>query len=210
MNIEPGQKALKSRLRKEIRQQRAAIDPARRSAWDLRINHYLEQYTRQASPRVVAAYMAFDGEPDLLPALTRLGREGVKLALPVLQDSPGQAVIAMRAWSPDTELANNRYGIAEPEGTGVVRIADIDLVLVPLVGWDRAGGRLGMGASFYDRLFQPFVELEKPLRIGVAYELQRLPSVPRDPWDIRLHGVLTENGWFTCEAAGATMESHLP
>jgi 5-formyltetrahydrofolate cyclo-ligase len=205
MDTEPSQQALKTRLRKEIRQKRAAIDPARRSGWDMCINQNLENYTREMTPRVVAAYMAFDGEPDLLPALTRLGREGVKLALPVIQDVPGKAIITMKAWSPDMELAANRYGIAEPDGTEDVRIADIDLVLVPLVGWDRTGGRLGMGASFYDRLFQPFAGLEKPLRIGVAYELQRLSSVPRDPWDIRLHGVLTENGWFTCEGTGATM-----
>ncbi len=108
------------------------------------------------------------------------------------------------------KLATNRYGIAEPDGTQDVQPADIDLVLVPLVGWDRAGGRLGMGAGFYDRLFQPFAGLEKPLRIGVAYDLQQLPGVPRDPWDIPLHGVLTENGWFTCEGAGATIDPGIP
>jgi len=110
----------------------------------------------------------------------------------------------MKAWSPDMKLVANRYGIAEPCGTEDVRTGDIDLVLVPLVGWDRAGGRLGMGAGFYDRLFRPYAKLEKPLRIGVAYDLQGLPGVPRDPWDIPLHGLLTENGWFTCEGAGAT------
>jgi 5-formyltetrahydrofolate cyclo-ligase len=210
MPIEPSQKALKIRLRKEIRQKRAAIDPVRRSRWDVRINRNLEQYARQMSPRVVAAYLAFDGEPDLLPALTHLGREGVKLALPVIQDVPGKAIITMKAWSPDMELAANRYGIAEPVGAEDVRTSDIDLVLVPLVGWDHTGGRLGMGAGFYDRLFQPCAGLEKPLRIGVAYELQRVSGVPRDPWDIRLHGVLTENGWFTCKGTGATMGPGVP
>jgi len=210
MPIEPGQKALKLRLRKELRRKRAVIDPVRRSRWDMRINRNLEQYARQMSTRVVAAYLAFDGEPDLLPALTRLGHEGVKLALPVIQDIPGQAIITMKAWSPDMQLVANRYGIAEPFETEDVHTSDIDLVLVPLVGWDHAGGRLGMGAGFYDRLFQPFAGLEKPLRIGVAYELQRVSCVPRDPWDIRLHGVLTENGWFTCEGAGATMEPGVP
>jgi 5-formyltetrahydrofolate cyclo-ligase len=55
-----------------------------------------------------------------------------------------------------------------------------------------------MGASFYDRLFQPYSESERPVRMGVGYELQRVENLPCDPWDIRLHGVLTENGWFTC------------
>jgi len=210
MHIEPSQKMLKTRLRRELRQKRSAVDPEQRRAWDHLINRHLQQYARQTAPRVVAGFMAFDGEPDLLPALTSLGRNGVKLALPVLQDAPGKTVMTLRTWSPGMKLDANRYGIAEPAATEEVRVTDIDLVLVPLVGWDRTGGRLGMGASFYDRLFQPFAGLEKPLRIGVAYELQRLPAVPRDPWDIHLHGMLTENGWFTCGPAGATMVSLTP
>jgi 5-formyltetrahydrofolate cyclo-ligase len=199
MHTETSQKNLKSRLRKELRQRRASIGAVQRNRWDELINQNLEAYANQALPRTVAAYMAFDGEPDLLPALNRLMRKGVKLALPVIQDAPGKAIITMREWLPEQELANNRYGIAEPAGTADIRITDIDLVLIPLVGWDRAGGRLGMGASFYDRLFQPFAGSDKPLRIGVGYELQCVPSVPREPWDIQLHGLLTENGWFTCE-----------
>jgi 5-formyltetrahydrofolate cyclo-ligase len=94
-------------------------------------------------------------------------------------------------------LRKNRYGIYEPVGTGEIRVTDIDLVLVPLVAWDKAGGRLGMGASFYDQLFQPFSELARPFRMGVGYGLQNVECIPLDPWDIRLHGILTENGLFT-------------
>jgi 5-formyltetrahydrofolate cyclo-ligase len=199
MHIEPSQKDLKIRLRKEIRQKRAAIDPVQRRSWDALINTHFEHHTSRGSPRVVAAYTAFDGEPDILPALVKLAQQGTRLALPVIQDSPGKAVITFREWVPDQEMELNRYGIPEPVGSDEVRITDMDLVMVPLVGWDRSGGRLGMGASFYDRLLQPFAELAKPERIGIAYELQKVPDIPREPWDIRLHSVITENGWFTCE-----------
>jgi 5-formyltetrahydrofolate cyclo-ligase len=67
-----------------------------------------------------------------------------------------------------------------------------------LVGWNTDGNRLGMGASFYDRLFQPFAELPRPVRLGVGYQMQQADSIPKDPWDIRLHCILTENGLFTC------------
>jgi 5-formyltetrahydrofolate cyclo-ligase len=60
------------------------------------------------------------------------------------------------------------------------------------------GGRLGMGASFYDRVFQPHARVRRPFRLGVAYRLQQVERIPLDPWDIRLHGVLTENGYFDC------------
>ena len=199
MLIEPSQKSLKSRLRKEIRQKRAAINPEQRAQWDAQLNSNLVDYAGRNVPGVVAAYMAFDGEPDLAPALTWLDGQGATLALPVVQDAPGKPVITFRQWSPGEDLVPNRFGIAEPAGARDIHATDIDLVLVPLVGWDRAGGRLGMGASFYDRLFQPFAELERPLRMGVGYELQRVSCIPGEPWDVRLHSVLTENGWFTCE-----------
>ena len=199
MKVEPTRKSLKSQLRKAIRAKRAGIDTAQRKRWDGAINRHLDQYSRQAGPAVVAAYLSFDGEPDLMPALAKLKGRGVKLALPVVQDAPGKAVITFRRWSVPGELQKNRYGILEPAGTRAIGVTDIDLVLVPLVGWDKTGGRLGMGASYYDRLFQPFSELGRPVRMGIGYELQNVDRIPCDPWDISLHVVLTENGWFTCE-----------
>jgi len=198
MHIKPNQKSLKTQLRKDFRKLRAGIDRLQRETWDTLINRQLTEYCDQARPATVAAYLAFDGEPDLRPALRELETGGVRLALPVIRDAPGKAIIAFRHWSSDSELRPNRYGIAEPAGTEDIRVADIDLVVVPLVAWDRSGVRLGMGASFYDRLFQPFAELDKPVRMGVGYELQYADNIPREPWDIHLHGVLTQNGWFTC------------
>jgi len=196
MQTEP---SLKSRLRKDIRCKRAAIKAVQRDRWNTAINQHLDEYSRQTRPAVIAAYLAFDGEPDLMPALTGLEDRGVKLALPVIQDTPGKAVITFRQYSPTGEMQQNRYGISEPVGTENINVTDIDLVLFPLVGWDKTGGRLGMGASFYDRMFQPFQELGRPVRMGVGYELQYVERVPSDPWDVRLHGVLSENGWFTCK-----------
>ena len=198
MHIEPSQKSLKTQLREDFRKLRTGIDKLQRKTWDTLINRQLAAYCNQARPATVAAYLAFDGEPDLRPALGELEASGVRLALPVIRDAPGKAVITFRHWSGDSELRPNRYGIAEPAGTEDIRVAEIDLVLVPLVAWDRSGVRLGMGASFYDRLFQPYAELDRPVRMGVGYELQYADNIPREPWDIHLHGVLTENGWFTC------------
>jgi len=79
-------------------------------------------------------------------------------------------------------------------------LQDIDLILIPLVGWDETGGRLGMGAGFYDRVLQPFAQSDTPIRAGVAYQLQKVRAVPVEPWDIRLHMVLSETGWFTCRS----------
>jgi 5-formyltetrahydrofolate cyclo-ligase len=77
-------------------------------------------------------------------------------------------------------------------------LADIDLLLMPLVGWDESGTRLGMGAGFYDRALAPLCQSDAPVRAGVAYQLQKIPDLPNEPWDIRLHMLLSETGWFTC------------
>jgi 5-formyltetrahydrofolate cyclo-ligase len=198
MNNEPSRKRQKAELRKSMRSLRAGLKAERRQALDAAINRELLDFSKRTEPGAIAAYVAFDGEPDLEPALRRLDAEGVRLALPVVLDEPGKAVIVFRQWLPASDMRANRYGIPEPAGTLEMRLSEIDLVLLPLVAWDESGGRLGMGASYYDRLFQPFAGQTGPRRVGVGYELQKRERLPLDPWDVRLHGMLTEAGCFTC------------
>ena len=198
MNQRPDQKNFKFQLRHDLRRRRGSIDRAGRIARDTAINAHLVSLVRQQAFGRVAAYLAFDGEPDLEPGLLELAAAGVELALPVVHEAPGRDFITFRSWAPGEELRANRFGILEPARGNELPIPSIDLTLVPLVGWDRSGGRLGMGASFYDRAFQPFASQPKPLRMGVAYAVQECSDIPQEPWDIRLHAMLTENGWFTC------------
>jgi len=198
MNIEPSLQFRKTDLRKRIRQERALLAPSQRQTWDSEINNHLLNYVAQTQPRVVAAFLAFDGEPDLAPALIQMERQGLRLAVPVIRAAPGRSDMCFRQWSPGSDMRPNRYGIPEPVGTLDVRLGEIDLALVPLVAWDAQGGRLGMGASFYDRFFQTVADQRQPYRLGVAYQLQQVERLPLDPWDIRLHGILTEDGCFSC------------
>lgn len=194
----PDHHDLKTDLRKELRMQRSGIDRERRTAFDNAINQALLEYARTSKLSDIAAYLAFDGEPDLSPALEELDQNGVTLALPVVKEIDGRSYITFRKWTSDCRLVPNRYGILEPQDTAEIPLVRFDVVLVPLVGWDRRGGRLGMGAGFYDRAFQPYAQNPRPVRMGVAYTAQESGEIPVDPWDIRLHGVLTENGRFTC------------
>lgn len=198
MSTEPSQKLLKADLRKTYRSQRAALEAVQRSRLDQAINRHLVTFAEQTKPALIAAYMAFDGEPNLGPALEKLERAGAKLALPVIVEEPAKSIIEFRQYSVQEELQVNRYGIPEPVESPQVWTSEIDVILLPLVAWDATGGRLGMGASFYDRHLQPFLGLRKPLRMGVAYDLQKAEKLPMDPWDVRLHAILTESGWFTC------------
>lgn len=194
----PDHHDLKTSLRKKLRMQRAGFDKDLRAVLDSAINSRLLDYARTSRLSNIAAYLAFDGEPDLSPALQELEQNGITLALPVVNEIAGRSCITFQKWTSDCKLAPNRYGILEPQGTAEIPLLRFDLVLVPLVGWDRSGGRLGMGASFYDRAFQPLAQNPRPVRMGVGYSAQESCEIPIDPWDIPLHAVLTEKGWFTC------------
>ena len=196
----PDQHILKSELRKDLRQRRALLDAIHRNVLDTAINTHLVNYAREEHVKTVAAYLAFDGEPDLRQSLAILENEGVSLVLPIVHKIPGRNTISFHLWTADDKLEPNRFGIMEPVDTPEVPLVQIDLMLIPLVGWDHSGNRLGMGASYYDRALQPLARNERPVRTGVAYSVQETAHVPVDPWDVPLHAMLTENGWFTCGA----------
>lgn len=198
MKTVPSLRAAKSKLRSRIRRRRAALDDAERRRLDAAINAHLLDFVDRTQPRSVAAFLAFDGEPDLAPALEALEAGGVRLAVPVVSAADGRAEINFREWSSNAPMRANRYGIREPRDSADVPVGELDLALVPLVAWDTAGARLGMGASFYDRLFQPFAQAARPLRMGVGYRVQQVEQVPIEPWDIRLHWVLTDDGCIDC------------
>jgi 5-formyltetrahydrofolate cyclo-ligase len=200
MKTVPDHHLPKSELRATLRRRRAAIDELHRNILDTAINSHLVRHARENEFGVIAAFLSFDGEPDLRLGLAELERSGATLVLPVVHEAPGRNTMVFRRWSPGETLRPNRFGILEPVGSPEVPLPQIDLVLIPMVGWDRRGNRLGMGASYYDRALQPFSGDPAPRRVGVAYAAQEIERVPVDPWDIALHAVLNENGWFDCPA----------
>lgn len=210
----------KRALRGRFRARRRALATDQRSDFDLAIRHYLLEHAAVAGARRVAAYWAFDGEPDLAPLLGELAGRGVNILLPVLgpsddsrteagADTAQSPTLRFHPWRPGAEMSPNQLGIQQPVAAEPPPLPGIDTVLIPLVAWDRAGGRLGMGAGYYDRLFAPFREAGTPLRVGVAYEAQRADALPVDAWDVPLHAVVTESGWFTCPAGAETMAARM-
>ena len=93
------------------------------------------------------------------------------------------------------QFKKNKYGIREPESPTLVDANCLDVVLMPLVGFDRTGNRIGMGGGFYDRTFQFLSgrKKTKPLLIGLAYSIQEVANIPNRPWDIPLNFIATEN-----------------
>jgi 5-formyltetrahydrofolate cyclo-ligase len=144
-------------------------------------------------------YLARDGELDLQPLVERAWAAGKRTYLPALW----RGRLAFLPHQRDSAMRRNRFGIPEP-AVGPRRRASpcaLDLVLMPLVAFGAGGARLGMGGGFYDRTFAASVHRRhwrRPLLVGVGYAFQRVQPLPAQPWDVPLHGVVTEAGaeWF--------------
>lgn len=98
-------------------------------------------------------------------------------------------------WTGNSRLQTNKYNIPEVlPNHPALRARALDLILVPLVGFDCAGNRLGMGGGFYDRYLASYRPQIKPFALGVAFDIQREPQIKVEPWDYPLDAILTETG----------------
>lgn len=140
------------------------------------------------TPGWVSGYLAFGEEMDVLPAFEKLIDAGWRCCLPVVT---GKAQpLEFRAWSPGDPLEDGVFGTRHP-ATGAAPVTP-DLLLVPMLAFDRAGYRLGWGGGFYDRTLAGLRERGNPVAVGVGYAAQEVDGVPRAGYDARLDWVVTE------------------
>jgi len=181
-------------LRKRLREQRAAMSAAERIAAAQALVAQLEQVPEFMTDRRIGGYWAVGGEVPLMGLMGGLRARDQEYCLPVV----GAArQLHFAAWRPGDAIAPNRYGIPEPvcAPADLLAPADLDVVLVPLLGFDRRGHRLGFGGGYYDRSFAFLngrTDVGKPVLVGVAYSTQEIATLDEQPWDVRLDYVATE------------------
>ena len=190
-------------LRLRLRQQRERLGPAERIAAANGVAATLEQLPEFLVDTRVAGYWAVGGELPLHAALAALVARGQHYHLPVLQ--PGRR-LAFAPWHTGAELRTNRYGIPEPATTPADLVAPeaLDLVLMPLIGFDRRGHRLGTGGGFYDRSFaflKGGARPAQPVLVGIGYSFQETDELPAQDWDIQMDFVATDRELIACTAA---------
>jgi 5,10-methenyltetrahydrofolate synthetase len=174
-------------LRQEMVARRATLSDAEHAALSARIvAHALAALAR---PTVAAFCWPIRNEPDVRALLTRWADDGARAALPVVigEDAP----LRFREWTPDRQLAADRYGIPTPTAGAWLTP---DLILLPLNGFDDAGYRLGYGGGYFDRTLAALVP--RPLAVGVGFAINRIDSIRPEPHDQRLDWIVTENGAF--------------
>jgi len=138
---------------------------------------------------VVSGFMPLKSEISPLPLMRKLAEQGAALALPVVAGK-GQPLI-MRGWTFGGPLGSGVWGIREPMPDAPA--VDPDILIVPLLTFDRRGHRLGYGAGYYDMTITALRANKPIVAIGIAYAAQEVDTVPITPRDARLDLVLTEH-----------------
>jgi 5,10-methenyltetrahydrofolate synthetase len=179
-----GAQLAKAALRRSLASLRAGIDPALKQQWDAAIGAQLLAWWRAQPVPAIGVYWPLRGEADLSVAYAELAENGVRLALPVVlaRDAP----LGFADWQPGEAMVNDEMGVAVPADLRMV--ARPPALLVPCLGFNEAGFRLGYGGGYYDRTL---ALAPRPMTLGIAYSCLAAPF-PSAPHDIALDRIITE------------------
>jgi 5-formyltetrahydrofolate cyclo-ligase len=186
-------------LRASLRAKRRAVSPELRAKAAREVARNVDRVFRLRPGLRVAIYASFREELDSTPLIKLARRRGCRIFLPRI-DTRTVSMKFVEAIVGARETMNH-LGIVEPHGTQAIRARWLDLVLLPLVGFDAHGMRLGMGGGYYDRTFayrNRHTAWRGPRLVGVAYSFQQVPQIAAESHDVRLDAVVTETGVIRC------------
>ena len=181
----------RQQIRQQIRQRRRALTPEQQTQFALHAADRMMAYPPVLLAQTVAVCLSFDGELDTRPLIDQLWRAGKRVYLPVLHPfSPGNLLFLH--YHPSSDLVVNRLNIREPklDVRDVLPLSQLDVLVTPLVAFDAAGQRLGMGGGFYDRTLQNWRQ-HRLQPVGYAHDCQQVDALPTEQWDIPLPAVIT-------------------
>lgn len=186
----------KSALRSALRRQRNSLSSTQQADAAKALSQSVLRLSHWADAQRIALYLASDGEigTSVLADIAR--SQGKHLFLPILTSESG---LAFARWETDMALSVNRYNIPEPPvGAERCPAAELDMIFLPVVGWDSHGGRLGMGGGYYDRTLAGVIS---PVLVGLAHANQEVEQIPTDSWDIVLDFVATDTRLIRCKGS---------
>jgi 5-formyltetrahydrofolate cyclo-ligase len=181
----------KTALRQAMLERRAAQPPGIRAACAAALARHAGAIARMANGGIVSGFTAFRDEIDPLPLLEALAGAGHRLTLPRVAGPH----LTFHVWTPGDPLVRGRYGQPEPQADAPELRPDV--MLVPLLAFDRRGHRLGYGGGFFDRVLADYGFTRT---VGLAYAMQEVAAVPVEPHDQPLAGIATERELIDCRA----------
>jgi 5-formyltetrahydrofolate cyclo-ligase len=190
----------RQQLRTQLRKARRALNPSQQRQAARGVYRQLAQHPLFRRARHIALYLPMDGEIDPRLLLRAAQRRGKKTYLPVLSAWPRTKMVFQRVRHGE-KFRPNRFRIPEPRINPAQQrnVWALDLILLPLVGFDDVGGRLGMGGGFYDRslAYQARRKAwQKPVLLGLAHECQKVERLAQASWDVPLQGTVTDKHWY--------------
>lgn len=181
-------------VRRQIAAERKAYSETAKACENKAIAKHLFASESYRSSRTILCYVSFGAEVDTHEIIGQMLSDGKRVCVPRVTDKRGMMqAIEITAWS---DLAAGTYGILEPRGENLTVIdgRDIDLILVPAVGFTRKGERLGMGGGFYDR----YLADSQAQAMGLAFLCQIKEHLPTDPWDRKMDFIITKEKITDC------------
>jgi 5-formyltetrahydrofolate cyclo-ligase len=147
--------------------------------------------------KVASAYWPYRSEIDPRPLMAKLAARGVRVALPATPEKGSHDPLSFRIWSDGDVLSPGHFPVHEPSAGA--ETVEPDLVLVPLLAFDRRGHRLGYGAGHYDRTLKRLRALKPVTVLGLAFAGQEVDALPDDPHDQKLDGIVTDRGYIPAQ-----------
>ena len=190
-------------VRRHIRALRRNLAPLQRRKAAIELDRVIAACPAYKSAKKIALYWPADGEIDLAPLVARSWNMGKHLYLPVLTTGR-RGQLRFAPYSRQVKLVNNRFGIPEPAPAAgkLLKAAQLDLLIMPLVAMDRQGNRLGMGGGYYDRTLQNIAgRAVGPVLMGAGYSFQVVERIDRQPWDVTLDGLATDEGLHVVQSS---------
>ncbi|MCC6917352.1 5-formyltetrahydrofolate cyclo-ligase [Nitrosomonas sp.] len=188
----------KQQQRACLRKLRQQISAEQRTLWSDAITVALTQGFPLLEKHRIGFYWPHQGEYDPLPAMTFLRTRGATLALPEVVNK-GEPLRFVEWW-PEAPMKKDIYGIPSPDNT---REMVVDSIIIPLLGFDERGYRLGYGSGYFDRTLAALSP--RPLTIGVAFEIFRLPTIHPQQHDIPMDYIVTERSVLRRPGSGADL-----
>lgn len=183
----------RGKLRQELRKSRNTLTSEEQRIASSMLADQLKSLSWFTGARRIGAYLANDGEPDLSEVIAYCQSSDIAVSLPVLHPLTHKHLLFLD-YHANTPMRLNRFNIAEPHlAAQSIRLMDEhDIILMPLVGFDAAGNRLGMGGGFYDRTLAHYRENpRRPRLAGIAHSCQQVDELPVAPWDVPCDIIIT-------------------